>query len=60
MRFTGHVDKLNWDRLTMRSATISVVGASCVSLVLVFGSYTAAQNSSESATIALMRTHSSL
>ena len=37
MRSTGRVDKLNRGRRGMRSATISVVAVSCVSL-LVFGS----------------------
>ena len=48
MRSTGHVKKLIWDRIRIRSATISFVGAGCTSLLLVFGSGTAAaQNSSE-------------
>jgi hypothetical protein len=48
MRSTGHVNKLNWDSLRIRSATISLVGASCASLLLVFGSDTAAaQNPNE-------------
>jgi len=47
MRSTGRVDKLNRGRRGMRSATISVVAVSCVSL-LVFGSNKAsAQNPSE-------------
>ena len=48
MRSTGHVDKFNWGRLRMRSATIWIVAVSCVSSLLVFGSNTAAaQNPSE-------------
>ena len=47
MRSTGRVDKLNRGKRGMRSATISVVAVSCVSL-LVFGSKQAsAQNPSE-------------
>ena len=42
----GHLEKLSWDRLGMHSATISVVGGSCVSLLLVFGSDTAAAQKS--------------
>ncbi len=41
MRSIGQTE-LNWDRLRIRSATISLVGACCVSLLLVFGSKTAA------------------
>jgi hypothetical protein len=48
MRSTGHVNKLNWDSLRIRSATISLVGASCAPLLLVFGTDTAAaQNPNE-------------
>ena len=48
MRSTGRASTLNRDSLTIRSATISLVGASCASLLLVFGSGTAgAQNPNE-------------
>ena len=48
MRFTAHVNKINWDSPRIRSATISLVGAGCASLLLVFGSDTApAQNPNE-------------
>ena len=48
MRSTAHVNKINWDSPRIRSATISLVGAGCASLLLVFGSDTApAQNPNE-------------
>ena len=48
MRSTAHVNKINWDSPRIRSATISLVGAGCASLLLVFGSDKApAQNPNE-------------
>lgn len=48
MRSTGHVSKLNWDSLRIRSATILFVGVGCASLMFVIGAdSTAAQNANE-------------
>jgi hypothetical protein len=48
MRASGYVNKLNWNSLRSRSATISLFGASCASLLFVFGSGSAgAQNPNE-------------
>ena len=38
MRSTGHGNTLNWDSIKYCLATISLIGASCASLLLVFGS----------------------
>ena len=48
MGSTGHVNKFNWDSFRIRPATISLIGASCASLLFVVGSdSTAAQNPNE-------------
>jgi hypothetical protein len=48
VRSTGHVSKLNWDSLRIRSAAILFVGAGCASLMFVIGAdSTAAQNANE-------------
>jgi hypothetical protein len=48
MRFTGHMNRLKRDSPGIRSATISLVGASCASLLVIFGIDTAtAQNAAE-------------
>src|ERR1700686_5616381 len=48
MGSTGHVNKFNWVSFRIRPATISLIGASCASLLFVVGSdSTAAQNPNE-------------